>query len=238
MASGLLIHLVRVLIAWWTGQTDRIRFVGFDLSDMVILVLAPHTDDGELGAGASIARWCRGGNEVHYVAFSACESIQEVKPFDILRGECQMATAVLGISAGQTRILDFEVRHFARDRQRVLDTMVALNEEIKPDLVLLPSSDDTHQDHFVVSDEARRSFKRTSMLGYEAPWNNFRFESTAFVEVQDPDVEAKVDALGQFKSQMDRAYMQPKNIQAQLRFRGVQAGLAWAEAFQVLRWYL
>ncbi len=205
---------------------------------MVILVLAPHTDDGELGAGASIARWCRDGTDVHYVAFSACESIQIEEPFDVLRGECQLATSRLGIPSGNTQILDFEVRHFARDRQQILDTMVALNHHIKPDLVLLPSSDDTHQDHFVVSDEARRAFKRTSMLGYEAPWNNFRFESTAFVTVQDIDVEAKIAALDQFKSQMDRAYMHREYVQAQLRFRGVQAGVAWAEAFQVLRWFL
>src|SRR5699024_12177975 len=34
-----------------------------------ILVLAPHTDDGELGCGGSIARFIREGHEVHYVAF-------------------------------------------------------------------------------------------------------------------------------------------------------------------------
>jgi LmbE family N-acetylglucosaminyl deacetylase len=114
----------------------------------------------------------------------------------------------------------------------------ALNQEVKPDLVLLPSSDDTHQDHFVVSNEARRAFKRTSMLGYEAPWNNFRFESTAFVALEDADVEAKVTALSMFESQMDRTYMNREHTLAQLRFRGVQAGLNWAEAFQVLRLYL
>lgn len=203
-----------------------------------VLVLAPHTDDGELGAGASIAKWCRQGITVHYVAFSACETIQTREPFDILRDECMRATGVLGVMPGRTRILDFEVRHFARDRQQILDMMVALNREVEPDLVLVPSSDDTHQDHFVVSDEARRAFKRTSILGYEAPWNNFRFETTAFVGVQDSDVEAKVAALSRFESQTDRTYMSRDHTLAQLRFRGVQAGLSWAEAFQVLRWYL
>lgn len=208
------------------------------LPGSAVLVLAPHTDDGELGAGASIAKWCRQGMDVHYVAFSACESIQTQEPFDILRDECQRATTLLGVMPGRTRILDFEVRHFARDRQQILDAMVALNQEIEPDLVLVPSSDDTHQDHFVVSDEARRAFKRTSILGYEAPWNNFRFETTAFVAVRDTDVEAKVAALAQFKSQIDRNYMRRDHTLAQLMFRGVQAGVPWAEAFQVLRWYL
>ena len=174
------------------------------LTGATILVLAPHTDDGELGAGSSIAKWARSGNIVHYVGFSACETIQPAEPRDVLRGECLRATKHLGIHDADLRILDFEVRHFARDRQRVLDVMVELNAELRPDLVLVPSSDDTHQDHFVVSDEARRAFKRTRMLGYEVPWNNFRFETTAFVAVEDTDLQAKVAALAEFESQGNR----------------------------------
>ena len=36
-----------------------------------VLVLAPHTDDGELGAGATIAKLIEHGADVRYVAFSA-----------------------------------------------------------------------------------------------------------------------------------------------------------------------
>ncbi len=35
-----------------------------------VLVLAPHTDDGELGAGATIAKLIESGAKVTYVAFS------------------------------------------------------------------------------------------------------------------------------------------------------------------------
>ena len=35
-----------------------------------VLVLAPHTDDGEFGCGGTIARLIEGGVEVRYVAFS------------------------------------------------------------------------------------------------------------------------------------------------------------------------
>ena len=73
--------------------------------------------------------------------------------------------------------------------------MVSLSNELQPELVLVPLSGDTHQDHSVVFDESRRAFKRTRMLGYEVPWNNFRFETTAFVPVDRPDMEAKIAAL-------------------------------------------
>lgn len=208
------------------------------LTGATILVLAPHTDDGELGAGGSINRWVALGNHVHYVGFSACETIQEREPRDILRSECRAATSELGITGPNLRILDFEVRHFLRDRQRVLDVMVELQRELRPDLVVVPSSDDTHQDHFVVSDEARRAFKRTRMLGYEVPWNNFRFDTTAFVVLEAENLYAKTAALARFASQQGRLYMTPAYQEAQLRFRGVQAGCEFAEAFQVLRWFV
>ena len=204
-----------------------------------ILVLAPHTDDAELGAGASISKWIRNGSDVHYVAFSACESIQpsDVDP-GILRVECHNATEHLGLARSAVRVLDFEVRQFERDRQRLLDCMVDLSRELQPDLVLLPSSDDTHQDHVAVSTEARRAFKFTRMLGYEAPWNNFRFETSAFVRVDQQDADRKIESLAMFKSQSDRNYMSADYQRAQLLFRGMQSGGALAEAFQVLRWFL
>jgi len=209
------------------------------LTGATILVLAPHTDDGELGAGGSIARWASEGNDVHYVAFSACETIQPAgqDPM-ILRKECAAATSVLGIARGNLSILGFEVRHFARDRQAVLDEMVRLNTTLRPDLVLVPSLDDTHQDHATVADEARRAFKRTRMLGYEVPWNNFRFDVTAFVPLDQEHCERKWAALREFDSQAGRPYMTWDYMRAQVNFRGVQAGVECAEAFQILRWYL
>ena len=121
---------------------------------------APHTDDGEFGAGGTLARFVREGREVHYVAFSAAEkSVPAEFPTDVLRKELLNATAKLGIPKKRVRCLDFEVRDFPRDRQRLLDAMIQIRDEVKPDLVLLPSSHDTHQDHRTVHDEGIRAFK-------------------------------------------------------------------------------
>ena len=38
-----------------------------------ILILAPHTDDGEFGCGGSIAKFIDQGAEVTYAAFSTAE---------------------------------------------------------------------------------------------------------------------------------------------------------------------
>ena len=62
-----------------------------------ILVISPHTDDGELGCGGSIAKFIEEGNEVEYVALSCCEkSIPPSYPSDILSREVRRATKCSG----------------------------------------------------------------------------------------------------------------------------------------------
>ena len=58
-----------------------------------VLILAPHTDDGEFGCGGSIVKLIDSGAEVYYVAFSACEqSVLPHLPKDILVSEVKEAT--------------------------------------------------------------------------------------------------------------------------------------------------
>ncbi|WP_218609785.1 PIG-L deacetylase family protein [Pseudonocardia sp. KRD291] len=206
---------------------------------MTILVIAPHTDDGELGAGGSIARWVEEGHEVHYVALSACESsVPDHLPSDVLRTEVALATKELGIQPGRVRVLDFEVRRFPRDRQEVLQVMVDLNRDLRPGLVLLPGADDLHQDHQVVGAEGLRAFKHTSVLGYEIAWNNTAFRTASFVALEERHVEAKIAALGCYGSQAHRPYASADFLRSQVRFHGVRAGTTFAETFEVHRWIL
>ena len=49
-----------------------------------ILILAPHTDDGEFGCGGTISKYIEEGVEVYYAAFSACQqSVLKEFPSDI-----------------------------------------------------------------------------------------------------------------------------------------------------------
>ena len=50
-----------------------------------VLILAPHTDDGEFGCGGTISKFIEEGIELYYVAFSACQqSVLKEFPSDIL----------------------------------------------------------------------------------------------------------------------------------------------------------
>ncbi|MFT4535717.1 MAG: LmbE family N-acetylglucosaminyl deacetylase, partial [Saprospiraceae bacterium] len=89
------------------------------------LVLAPHTDDGEFGCGATISRLIREGCEVKYIAFSDCkESVPAGYDLDVLGREMMNATAVLGIKSENVVLLGYKVRYFGQERQRILEDMV------------------------------------------------------------------------------------------------------------------
>ncbi len=115
-----------------------------------VLILAPHVDDGELGCGATIARMIEAGARVHYVACSTCEeSVPDGFPPDVLAAEIFAATAQLGLDRGRVSYWDYPVRRFGERRQRLLDQLIELRDDLRPDRVFLPASTDIHQDHQV-----------------------------------------------------------------------------------------
>lgn len=204
-----------------------------------ILVLAPHTDDGELGCGATLSKMLKMGNEVFYVAFSSCrESVSSDLPANILEIELMDAMRKLGIKEENVQVLDFSVRNFGSERQRVLDCMIEMNKRISPDLVFMPSTNDTHQDHKVIAEEGVRAFKHTSILCYEVPWNNFQFSNQVFSVVDVDDVKNKIEAVRCYKSQEHRVYTTDEYIRALLITHGVQCGTKYAEVFETPRWIL
>ena len=205
-----------------------------------VLVLAPHTDDGEFGCGGTIAKLIEMRKKVHYVAFSKCEkSLPKNENPNLLVKELMQATNKLGISPDYVIVKGFEVRCFERDRQEILEMLVQLEHEIHPQLVLLPSPNDLHQDHHTVAMEGLRAFKRSStILGYEMPWNNLSFSPTAFVCLKEEHISKKIDALKCYESQKSRFYASADVVRSLAVTRGAQIGMKYAETFEVLRWII
>jgi len=200
------------------------------------LILAPHTDDGELGCGGTIAKLLEAGCKVYYVAFSDCRaSVPPSFPDDILRKELMNAMNSFGIAQEQVIILDYDVRTFERRRQDILDEMIKLKKRIQPDIVFCPATHDIHQDHCTIAAEAQRAFKFSTVLGYELPWNTPSFIIGAFVHLEDKHLNAKKRAIKCYESQDARKYTDGVVIESLARVRGVQADSDFAEAFEVIR---
>jgi N-acetylglucosamine malate deacetylase 1 len=210
--------------------TDRFRNV---------LVLAPHTDDGEFGCGGTMARLLEEGATVTYVAFStAARSVPPDFPSDILEKEVRQATTLLGIDEAHLKVFDFEVRTFPTVRQEILEQLIVLQQEIDPDCVMMPALVDLHQDHKTIAEEGLRAFKRTTVLAYEIPWNNLNFNHQAYVRLEERHVQKKVDALACYKSQQHRNYVREDYIRNVAFTRAIDVGCEFAEVFEVYRWII
>lgn len=204
-----------------------------------VLVLAPHTDDGEFGCGGTIAKFIEEGHEVTYAAFSACQqSVLPQFPSDILITEVKAATKVLGIKSENLLLFDYDVRTFGYRRQDILDDLIKIRQEIKPDLIFMPDLQDVHQDHATVATEGLRAFKFSSILSYELPWNNLSFTTSSFVHLDEKHVQTKVNALKEYQSQAHRPYSDEDFLRSVARTRGVQIGTKYAEAFNIVRWII
>ena len=200
------------------------------------LVLAPHTDDGEFGCGGAMARLVEEGADVRYVAFSiATRSLPEGFPPDTLATEVREATTELGIAPESLTVHDFDVRTFPEHRQEILELLIQLWNDWEPHVVFQPSLHDIHQDHQTIAAEGLRAFKRTTILGYEIPWNNLDFAYQAYVALEQRHVERKEAALAKYASQQHRRYANREYIWNLARTHGINVNREYAEVFQVYR---
>ncbi|THB64625.1 MAG: PIG-L family deacetylase, partial [Desulfovibrio sp.] len=172
-----------------------------------ILVLAPHTDDGELGCGGTIAKLVEAGKDVYYAAFStARQSLPSGFKDDTLKHEVKEATLKLGIPEKNLIIFDYEVRKLNYHRQDILEELVQIKRSIAPELIFMPSLNDIHQDHTTIATEALRAYKNNTILGYELIWNNLSFNTQCFIKLEERHIQQKADTLKLYVSQKNKVY--------------------------------
>jgi N-acetylglucosamine malate deacetylase 1 len=201
-----------------------------------ILILAPHPDDAEFGLGGTISRLLELGKEIHVAVFSDCEkSTPEGFRRGIIEEELYASMAYLQIPQENIHMHRFEVRIFPQLRQEILERMIELKKLIRPDLVFLPSSSDTHQDHATIYAEGSRAFKHQNLLGYEMPWNNFQFKSYLYVSLEKKHLEQKIAAIQLYRSQAHRPYSADDFVLSLAKIRGIQINCEYAESFEAIR---
>jgi LmbE family N-acetylglucosaminyl deacetylase len=202
-----------------------------------IIVLAPHTDDGELGCGGTIAKLSGEGKEVFYAAFcTSSKALPKTFPSNTLELECRKATSILGIPSSRLILFNYQVRELPQSRQQILEELLKLNKDIQPEMVLLPAASDIHQDHQVIHTEGMRAFKNTTFAGYELPWNNYSIRTNLFVRISEDHLTKKIESLKAYESQSDKNYMDPDFTRSLAKVRGVQANSPYAEAFEIYKW--
>ena len=201
-----------------------------------ILVLSPHPEDGEIGCGATIQKFLKNGSKCWYAVFTKAEKSTKppFKPDEQVR-EMYKSTSIIGFKKSNLIEKNWPVRTFSYHRQEILDHMLNLKKKINPDIVFCHSTHDTHQDHITITNEAIRAFKKCTILGYELPWNLFKFNSHLYIETNIQSANRKAMALSNYKSRSYRPYLSKKKILEVMGYRGLQIEKDYAECFEVIR---
>jgi LmbE family N-acetylglucosaminyl deacetylase len=195
-----------------------------------VLCLGAHSDDIEIGCGATILRLIQEQPtiQIYWFVFSAAgvrarEAKQSAN--DILRG----------VRARRIRAMHFRESYFPSQWPAIKDVFEQVKHEFNPDLVLTQYRDDRHQDHRVLSDLAWNTFRNHLVLEYEIPkYDGDLGTPNVYIPVQRELCERKVAALLKyFKSQTERHWFTSDTFWALLRLRGIEcaARSGFAEAF-------
>jgi N-acetylglucosamine malate deacetylase 1 len=196
-----------------------------------VLFVGAHPDDIEIGCGALIAHLADKA-DVLCVTLSDNQKNPALK--DVLQ-EHRESMAVLGVPPEKDVVRGFETRNFPRDRQEILEYLYELNRQHRPDMVFAHSQADMHQDHAVVTMEALRAFRGTTVLGYDVLRSTHGFFPSLLVEVDPPDVARKIEALACYRTYADRYYFDPEISRATLIRNGALVERPFAEGFDILR---
>lgn len=196
---------------------------------MVVLIISPHTDDAELGMGATISKLVREKNKVYHLV--VCPNIIPESTSE----EFIASNKVLGVT--DTYLFQgFEHRTLHEKRQELLDRLIPIRDILKPDRVYIPALD-IHQDHEAVHKEALRCFKDVDIYCYNLVWNLLSTENKVFSLVTEEDIDKKVQALKQYKSQKYRPYFQEDLIRGQIVSNSLYTKGRFCEILQILKKY-
>ncbi len=193
-----------------------------------LLCLGAHSDDIEIGAGATIARVLR---ENPNVSVTWCVlSGNDVRQEEARRG----AQHMLGETGRHSLLLQrFTDAYFPEERQRIKQFYEQALKSVDPDLILTHSRTDAHQDHRVVNELTWNTFRSHQIWEYEIPkWDGDLGQPNLYVPVDPADVERKVTALREaFASQRGKHWFDEETFRGLMRIRGLESNTRYAEAF-------
>ncbi len=196
-----------------------------------VLFLGAHPDDIELGCGALI----------HHIAPLSdilCVTLSDNQQNPLLKNvieEAHRSMAVLGVPKASVRFGPFTTRVFQQDRQRILEYLLQLRGEYQPDIIFVHSEHDLHQDHRTMTEESLRAFRGITVLGFDVVRSSHDFFPHFLVEVNEQDVDAKIQALSQYETYQDRYYFSAELTRSILVRHGALAERQYAEGFRILR---
>lgn len=217
---------------------------------MNVLAIGCHPDDLEVACAGTLVKYKKQGHNV--IACHVANGnmghviIQPDELREIRRGEAQSAAALAGIEILTCDIGDLMVY----DNKEQRDKVVEIIRYAKPDIIITHSPTDYMPDHTAVSKlvfdasfaascphymEEKGNATGVTPLYYMDTLAGVNFQPTEYVDVTD-EIDKKIEMLECHDSQM--RWMRDHDkidfaefVRTCARFRGLQSGVQYAEAF-------
>ena len=197
-----------------------------------LLCLGAHSDDIEIGAGATILGLIERGVclDVHWAVLSATGQRAD---------EARASAADILANAARVTIdlATFKDGYFPYQGAEIKAWFEALKERVAPDVILSHWHGDAHQDHREVSRLTWNTFRDHLILEYEIPkWDGDLSQPNVYIPATKSVMARKVELLlSGFGSQRSKDWFDAQTFAGLARLRGTEcrAPDGFAEAFYV-----
>jgi LmbE family N-acetylglucosaminyl deacetylase len=214
-----------------------------------VLTIAAHPDDEVLGAGATLARHVRAGDEVHAVVVAeGATSRYDAEMVTVLSDASKRAADLLGLTSLRSLGLP-DQRLDAVPLVELTQSVEAVLDEVRPDVVYTHFPGDVNLDHGMVARAAWTACRPYARPGlhrfavFETPsstewaWPlDEGFRPNLYVDVAET-LEVKLAAMACYESELrDEPHPRSLRLLAERAAQwGSRVGVRAAEPFQVLR---
>jgi LmbE family N-acetylglucosaminyl deacetylase len=193
-----------------------------------VLCLGAHSDDIEIGAGATLLSMMERGVriEVVWVVLSAVGE-REVE------AKASAADFLAAATSAQIEVKSFKDGFFPEQGEAIKSTFEALKRQVNPDVILTHHRDDAHQDHRHVCRLTWNTFRDHCILEYEIPkWDGDMGQPNLYMPISANVLQRKVDLLiSHFGSQRSKQWFDAEMFRGVARLRGMECRERYAEAF-------
>ncbi|MFM9938005.1 MAG: PIG-L deacetylase family protein [Hyphomicrobiaceae bacterium] len=195
-----------------------------------VLCLGAHSDDIEIGAGATLLGWIAAGVhvEAHWVVLSANGERES-------EARASAADFLAGATAATIEIAGFRDGFFPYQGVEIKTWFEGLKRRVAPDVILTHTRDDAHQDHREVACLTTNTFRDQVVLEYEIPkWDGDLGRPNVYVAASQTVMARKIELLERhFASQRSKDWFEPSTFLGLARLRGMEcrAPDGLAEAF-------
>jgi LmbE family N-acetylglucosaminyl deacetylase len=195
-----------------------------------VLCLGAHSDDIEIGAGATLLSMQERGVrlDVHWCVLSAVGEREK-------EARASASDFLAAAESSQIEVMSFRDGFFPEQGDAIKSWFTALNERVRPDLILTHRRGDAHQDHRHVCRLTWNTFRDHCILEYEIPkWDGDMGQPNLYVPISANALKQKIDLLNtHFGSQRSKHWFDSETFRALARLRGMEcrAPELYAEAF-------